>query len=54
LPDALILATANITGRWLITRDKKDFRGTKVRTPYELNTSGSTVRVVKVAPPPHD
>jgi predicted nucleic acid-binding protein len=54
LPDALILATANITGRWLITRDKKDFRGTKVRTPYELIASGSTVSVVKVAPPLDD
>lgn len=37
-PDAIILATANITGRQLITRNPTDFgaAATPVRVPYEL------------------
>jgi predicted nucleic acid-binding protein len=48
LPDAIILATANITGRLLITRNKKDFRGANIRFPYELQNA----MVVNVAQPP--
>jgi predicted nucleic acid-binding protein len=36
LPDVIILATANVTGRLLITRNKQDFRGANIRLPYEL------------------
>ena len=39
LPDAIILATANVTGRLLITRNKKDFRGANIRVPYELQNT---------------
>jgi len=48
LPDALILATANVTGRLLVTRDRKDFRGRNVRFPYELQNT----EVISVAKPP--
>lgn len=44
LPDAIILATANLTGRLLITRNKKDFCGSNIRFPYELlNTTAFNV-----------
>jgi predicted nucleic acid-binding protein len=48
LPDALILATANATGRLLVTRNKKDFRGSNVRFPYELQDS----TIFNIAVPP--
>jgi predicted nucleic acid-binding protein len=46
LPDAIIRATANITGRLIVTRNTKDFTGLNVRVPYNLsltNTSNATV-----------
>ncbi len=48
LPDAVIQATANVTGRLLVTRNKKDFRGNNLRVPYELQNT----TVFNVAPPP--
>ncbi len=48
LPDAVILATANVTGRLLVTRNRKDFRGPNVRFPYELQNT----EVISVAQPP--
>ena len=51
LTDAIILATANLTGRVLVTRNKKDFAGAKIRIPYELETV-STVKAVKIRPSP--
>lgn len=48
LPDVIILATANVTGRLLITRNKQDFRGVNIRLPYELQDG----RVFNVALPP--
>lgn len=48
LPDAVIQATANVTGRLLVTRNKKDFRFGNVRIPYELQNA----TVFNVAPPP--
>ena len=48
LPDALILATANVTGRLLITCNRKDFRGENIRFPYELQNT----KVINVAKPP--
>jgi predicted nucleic acid-binding protein len=48
LPDAIIQATANVTGYLLVTRNKKDFRGANLRYPYELQEG----RVFNVALPP--
>jgi predicted nucleic acid-binding protein len=48
LPDAIIHATANVTGYLLVTRNKKDFRGANLRYPYDLQDG----RVFNVAPPP--
>lgn len=48
LPDVIILATANVTGRLLVTRNKWDFRGMNVRLPYDLQNG----RVFNVALPP--
>jgi predicted nucleic acid-binding protein len=48
LPDAVVLATANVTGRLLVTRNRKDFRGPNVRFPYELQDT----EVISVAKPP--
>jgi len=48
LPDVIILATANVTGRLLVTRNKWDFRGVNVRLPYDLQNG----RVFNVALPP--
>ncbi|MES3022905.1 MAG: PIN domain-containing protein [Pseudomonadota bacterium] len=50
LPDAIIQATADVKKRTIITRNTKDFRGRKVRVPYELKTTTS-VSVVNVNPP---
>jgi predicted nucleic acid-binding protein len=51
LPDAIIMATGNVTNRLVITRNKKDFRGLNVRIPYELETT-NVVKVVNVIPLP--
>ena len=48
LPDAIIQTTANVTGRLLVTRNKKDFRGKNLRCPYELQNG----RVFNIAAPP--
>jgi predicted nucleic acid-binding protein len=48
LPDAIIQATANVTGRLLVTRNKKDFRGNNLRFPYDLENG----RVFNIASPP--
>ncbi|MRW92418.1 PIN domain-containing protein [Duganella sp. FT80W] len=48
LPDVFILATANVTGRLLVTRNRRDFRGANVRFPYDLQDG----LVFNVAPPP--
>lgn len=50
LPDAIIAATARSNNLTIVTRNKKDFRGCKVRVPYELQTTTS-VSVVNVFPP---
>ena len=51
LLDAIIKATANVTGRLIITRNKKDFSGPNIRIPYELDTQ-TIVHVINVVPPP--
>lgn len=51
LPDAIIRATGNVTGRLIITRNKKDFSGPNIRIPYELDTQ-TIVHVINVVPPP--
>lgn len=48
LPDAIIQATANVTGYLLVTRNHKDFRGPNIRRPYELQHG----QVFNVAAPP--
>lgn len=48
LPDAIIQATATLTGRLLITRNTTDFGGSGVRVPYELDGKG---KVIHVLPP---
>ena len=50
LPDAIIQATANVTGRLLVTRNKKDFRGSNLRCPYDLQNG----RIFNIAAPPVD
>jgi predicted nucleic acid-binding protein len=49
LPDVIILATANVTGRLLIIRNKHDFRGSNIRLPYKLQNG----QIFNVAAPPH-
>lgn len=56
LPDAIIRATGNVTGRLIITRNTKDFRGAGVRHPYALTptspgTPGARYCITDVAPP---
>ncbi len=51
LLDAIIKATATVTGRLIITRNKKDFVGQNIRIPYELETH-TIVKVINVMPPP--
>lgn len=51
LPDAVIIATAWTKDLNVVTRNKKDFRGSNVRIPYELETIGGTVNVVNVISP---
>ncbi|MGV7209471.1 hypothetical protein ACLB1G_16630 [Oxalobacteraceae bacterium A2-2] len=45
LPDAIIQATANLSGRLLITRNIGDFVGAAVRVPYEVGADGSVSKV---------
>ncbi|WGG51283.1 PIN domain-containing protein [Rugamonas sp. DEMB1] len=52
LPDAIIIATGNVTGRLIITRNWKDFRGTNIRIPYELQTDNGATTAVNVLPFP--
>ena len=51
LPDAIIMATANVSSRLVITRNKKDFKGLNVRIPYELETT-TVIKIVNVIPRP--
>ncbi|MES2257672.1 MAG: PIN domain-containing protein [Pseudomonadota bacterium] len=46
LPDAVIQATANLTGRLLITRNTADFKGAGVRVPYEIDGVGNVINVL--------
>jgi predicted nucleic acid-binding protein len=46
--DAIIAATAQVTRRTLITRNTKDFSGSWVFVPYELEQH---VKVVRIRPP---
>ncbi|MYN11143.1 PIN domain-containing protein [Pseudoduganella aquatica] len=46
LPDAIIQATANCTGRLLITRNTTDFSGGGIRVPYEINADGVVINVL--------
>ncbi|NGZ86797.1 PIN domain-containing protein [Duganella aceris] len=48
LPDAIIQATANVTGRLLVTRNRKDFRGNNLRFPYDLHDG----KIANIAAPP--
>lgn len=45
LPDAIIQATANLSGRLLITRNIGDFIGVAVRVPYEIAADGTVSNV---------
>jgi predicted nucleic acid-binding protein len=47
-PDAIIAATAQVTGRTFITRNTRDFVGPWVFVPYELE---QVVKVVNIRPP---
>lgn len=51
LPDAIIIATAWTMNLNVVTRNKKDFRGSHVRIPYELETTGATINVVNIISP---
>lgn len=50
LPDAIIMATALEMDAILITRNKRDFKGRRVRIPYELRTQ-TLVQVVNIVAP---
>lgn len=51
LPDAVILATAQVHNLVLITRNTKDFGRLNVRVPYELVTErDGSVKVVNISP----
>lgn len=50
LPDAIIMATAQELDAMIITRNKKDFKGRRVRIPYELRTQ-TLVQVVNIVAP---
>lgn len=45
LPDAIINATANISGRYLVTRDPRGFVGPNIRVPYQIDRNGSVVDI---------
>lgn len=49
LPDAIIIATAKVTGRRLVSRDTRGFAGFDVRVPYQIDPGG---RVFNVSAPP--
>lgn len=49
LPDAIIIATAKVTGRRLVSRDTRGFTGFDVRVPYQIDPGG---RAINVSPPP--
>jgi predicted nucleic acid-binding protein len=44
LPDAIILATAKVSGRLIVTRNPDDFPRAQVRVPYEI-TNGKVSNV---------
>ncbi|CAN7414790.1 PIN domain-containing protein [Pseudoduganella sp. LjRoot289] len=46
LPDAIIQATAKLTGRLLITRNITDFRGPGLRVPYEVDAIGNVTNIL--------
>lgn len=46
LPDAIIQAIANLSGRLLITRDTTDFKGPGVRVPYEIDSLGNVINIL--------
>jgi predicted nucleic acid-binding protein len=48
LPDAIIAATANISGRTVITRNPRDFGAANVHVPYEFIGG----QIVNVTMPP--
>lgn len=51
LPDAIIMATAQVRNLTIITRNKHDFAGANVRVPYELILGArGTIEVVNVVP----
>lgn len=45
LPDAIIQATANLTGRILITRDTTDFKGKNIKVPYQIDAAGNVINI---------
>lgn len=45
LPDAIIQATANLTGRILITRDTTDFKGKNIKVPYQIDAAGNVIKI---------
>lgn len=51
LPDAIIMGTAIATGRTIVTRNTKDFKGAGIRVPYEFATV-TNIRVINVAAAP--
>ncbi|WP_093561583.1 PIN domain-containing protein [Pseudoduganella namucuonensis] len=48
LPDAIIGATANVTGRTIITRNPRDFGASQVHVPYTMHNGV----IADVLPPP--
>ncbi len=46
LPDAIILATAHLSGRVIVTRDRTGFKGAGVRVPYEIDSRGNVINVL--------
>lgn len=48
LPDAIIGATANVTGRTVITRNPRDFGASQVHVPYKMHNG----IISGVLPPP--
>lgn len=45
LPDAVIQAKSDVTGRLLVTRNISDFRGARIRMPYQVDALGNTVQI---------
>lgn len=48
LPDAIIYASAEVTGRSMVTRDPGGFVGSMVRIPYRLDNGAA----IDISPPP--